>query len=185
MSLCFSFPWRLRTEIFFKWFSAIWESSVENFWFICTPFWRRRLFGLWCVATWVLCIFWVSALCRVGVGWKSFLNLWAAVLSYWQYSLPCRSSSVSWGLIYELLIVMPELFVLCSESCLLCNWTQVYFVLCLLSDILYLVVCCDLWSTLTWIFFQADRCGSICILLHADIQIDQHHLMKILSFSTV
>ena len=31
-------------------------------------------------------------------------------------------------------------------------------------------------------FVQGDRYGSICILLHADIQLGQHHLLKILSF---
>jgi hypothetical protein len=30
-------------------------------------------------------------------------------------------------------------------------------------------------------FVQGDRCGSICILLHADIQLEQHHLLKMLS----
>jgi hypothetical protein len=31
-------------------------------------------------------------------------------------------------------------------------------------------------------FVQGDRCGSICILLHAGIQLDQHCLLKMLSF---
>ena len=31
-------------------------------------------------------------------------------------------------------------------------------------------------------FVQGDKYGSICILLHADIQLDQHHLLKMLSF---
>jgi hypothetical protein len=31
-------------------------------------------------------------------------------------------------------------------------------------------------------FVQGDRYGSICILLHADIQLDHHHLLKMLSF---
>ena len=30
-------------------------------------------------------------------------------------------------------------------------------------------------------FVQGDKCGSICIL-HADIQLDQHQLLKMLSF---
>ena len=30
-------------------------------------------------------------------------------------------------------------------------------------------------------FVQGDRYGSICILLHADIQLDQHHLLKMFS----
>ena len=31
-------------------------------------------------------------------------------------------------------------------------------------------------------FVQGDKNGSICILLHADHQLDQHHLLKMLSF---
>jgi len=31
---------------------------------------------------------------------------------------------------------------------------------------------------LYWNFVQGDRCGSICILLHADIQLNQHQFLK-------
>ena len=31
-------------------------------------------------------------------------------------------------------------------------------------------------------FIQCDRYRSICILLHADIQLDQYHILKMLSF---
>ena len=31
-------------------------------------------------------------------------------------------------------------------------------------------------------FLQRDKSGSICILLHADHQLNQHHLLKMLSF---
>ena len=34
-------------------------------------------------------------------------------------------------------------------------------------------------------FVQGDKNRSICILLPADLQLDQHHLLKMLSFSTV
>jgi hypothetical protein len=33
-------------------------------------------------------------------------------------------------------------------------------------------------------FVQGDKNGSFCILLHADLQLNQHHLLKMLSFST-
>jgi len=32
------------------------------------------------------------------------------------------------------------------------------------------------------IFVQGDKNGSICILLHADLQLNQHHLLKMLFF---
>jgi len=31
-------------------------------------------------------------------------------------------------------------------------------------------------------FVQCDKNGLICILLHADLQLNQHHLLKMLSF---
>jgi hypothetical protein len=31
-------------------------------------------------------------------------------------------------------------------------------------------------------FVQGDKCECICILLHSDIQFDQNHLLKMLSF---
>jgi hypothetical protein len=31
-------------------------------------------------------------------------------------------------------------------------------------------------------FVQSDTYGSICILLHADTQLDQHHLLKVFFF---
>jgi len=31
-------------------------------------------------------------------------------------------------------------------------------------------------------FVHGDKNGSICILLHADLQLNQHHLLKMLSF---
>jgi len=37
------------------------------------------------------------------------------------------------------------------------------------------------WVHLDLRFMQGDRYGSICILLHADIQLDLHHSLKILS----
>ena len=32
-------------------------------------------------------------------------------------------------------------------------------------------------------FVQGDRCGFMCILLHEDIQLDYHDLLKVFSFS--
>jgi hypothetical protein len=36
---------------------------------------------------------------------------------------------------------------------------------------------------LDWNFAQGDKNGSFCILLHADHQLNQHHLLKMLFFS--
>jgi hypothetical protein len=42
-----------------------------------------------------------------------------------------------------------------------------------------------MWSSLIYLdltLVQGDRNGSICILLHDNLQLCQHHLLKILSF---
>ena len=48
-----------------------------------------------------------------------------------------------------------------------------------ISDSVFLVLCWGLWSTC---FVQGDKCRSVYILLHADIQFDQGHLSKMLSY---
>ena len=79
---------------------------------------------------------------------------------------------------------MPVQSVLCLGSCLLCQCGQDYSPLPLLSGSMHLVLCWGLWSTWTWILCR-NRYGLICIPVHADIQQDQDHLLKILSFSIV
>ena len=51
----------------------------------------------------------------------------------------------------------------------------------LLNRFIYPILCWGFWSIWTWIFVQNDRNEFICILLHTDIQLDQHHLLKMLS----
>jgi hypothetical protein len=54
----------------------------------------------------------------------------------------------------------------------------------LLSGSVYLVLCGGLWYTWTWVLCRVgDRHGSVCICLHADIQSEKHHLLKMLLFS--
>ena len=45
-----------------------------------------------------------------------------------------------------------------------------------------LLLCGGPSSTLDVSFVQGDKNGSICILLHANGQLSQHHLLKMLSF---
>ena len=71
-------------------------------------------------------------------------------------------------------------FVFCSGGCLLYQWVHGYSPLSVLLDLVYPALCCGLWPTLS--FVEADRYGSICTLLHVDNQLDQHHLLKTLSF---
>jgi hypothetical protein len=97
-------------------------------------------------------------------------------------SFAYRSFSVSWGPIYQLSILECEPLVFCSGSCLLCQCLQglvpsfCSVILSVSSFMLRSLIHLDLSSV------QGDKYGSICILLHAGIQSDQHHLLKMLSF---
>ena len=108
---------------------------------------------------------WVSDLrhsdCYSDVGLLKIFS-WSVgcILSYWQYHLPYRSFSVSWGPICQLLIFKPEPLGLCSGKFPLCQGVLGYFPLILLLDPVYLVLCGGLWSTWSW-------------ALYRDINIDQ------------
>jgi hypothetical protein len=52
-----------------------------------------------------------------------------------------------------------------------------FFPRSLFLDSVHLVLCEDL-DHLDLSFAQGDKYGSICILLHADLQLNQHHLLK-------
>lgn len=71
--------------------------------------------------------------------------------------------------------------VFCSENCHFYQCVQGHCPLPLLLSLAYMVLCCGSWSTWTWIFLQGDKCGSIWIFLHEDIQLVQYHLLKMLS----
>ena len=68
-----------------------------------------------------------------------------------------------------ILVSLPLVFYL--GSCLLCQYIKDYPPLFFLSDSVYLVLCWGLWCIWTWVL-----CRMIdYILLHADIQLCQHH----------
>jgi hypothetical protein len=79
------------------------------------------------------------------------------------------------------MILVSVLKVFWSESLWLYQWVQSYCPL-----LFYQVQCIwfyvEVFDPFGVEFVQGDRFGSICILLYADIQYEQHHLLKILSF---
>jgi hypothetical protein len=78
-------------------------------------------------------------------------------------------------------IVVPALLVFCSGSCLLCQCGHSYSLFTLLSDSVYLVVCWHRWITSSWVsFVQVDSCGNLLPCLHANIQWDYQHLLKMI-----
>ena len=90
--------------------------------------------------------------------------------------------SISWGPIYEILFVVPGPLVFCSGNCLLYQCTQSYSplssIIFILSDLMLRSL-----SHLDLSFVQSNKHGSICILLHTHIQVDQQYLLNMLSFS--
>ena len=103
-------------------------------------------------------------------------------LSHWEYSLPYRSVLVSWCSSYYLLILVPALFMFCTGSCLLCQCIQGCSPLSHWSgsNVSGSMLRCLIHLYLSVV--QGNKYGSICILLHGNIQLEQHHLLKMLSF---
>ena len=79
-------------------------------------------------------------------------------------------------------MLVPVLMVLYPGIILHCHCILDYFPLSLLSGIVSLYLCLISFIHLDLSFVQGDRYGSICILLYTDIQLDEHYLLKILSF---
>jgi len=73
---------------------------------------------------------------------------------------------------------MPNFLVFCSGSCLLWQCSQDYFPYSLLSYLIYVDLCWNLWTIWNWLLGRMT-----CFLLYANIQLDKYHLLKILLFS--
>ena len=129
-------------EHFFRCFSAIWYSSVENSLFNSVPHFLIGLFGslefdflnslyilditsLWDV--WLIKIF--------------FSICWLPFFSYRQCPLPYRSFAILWGPIYLFLILEHKLLVFCSGKFPLCPCAWGSSVLSFLLVSVNLVLC--------------------------------------------
>jgi hypothetical protein len=92
--------------------------------------------------------------------------------------LPYRSFAISWGNICQFL--EHKVLVFCSGKFSLCPWLSPTFFSISFS------VSGFIWRSLIHLdlrFVQGVKNGSICILQHAHCQLNQHHLLKRLSFS--
>jgi hypothetical protein len=101
-------------------------------------------------------------------------NLKVASLSYWQCPLLYRSFSVSWGPIYELMVLEPEPLEFKSPP--LPTISRLFPTFSSISLSVYSFMLGSL-IYLDLSFVHSDKCGSI--FLHTKCQ---HHLLKILSF---
>ena len=110
-----------------------------------------------------------------------FAKLRATGMSYWWCLLPYRSFSVSWGPIYQMLILRLESLVFClgNFSC-----AKDFKALSTISSITFFVfgfmLKCLIHFSLS--FVQGDKYGYIFILLHTACKFHQHNLLKMLSF---
>lgn len=93
-----------------------------------------------------------------------------------------RNFPLSYGLIYWLLILGSTILVFSSENLFSCQWVQHYTLLSLLFDSVYLILYGD-FVEFGLNFVQEDKYESVCFILHAIIQVNQHHFLKILSFT--
>jgi hypothetical protein len=101
---------------------------------------------------------------------KTFPNVWVAVFSYWQCTLPYRSFSIFWGLICQFLILQHEPLVFYSGKLVLCQCAWCFFLGSFLLVSAYLVLCGGFLFTWT-------------LPLYKDLRMDQFAFFYMLSSS--
>ena len=134
----------------------------------------------WCLYSWVLYTFWISFFCQMW-GWRRcFSTLSAAILFFRWFCFPYRR------------------FLLSCAPFISC-WSLYQVDWCSIQEVFYANVFKNIphflsyqfhcfWFSveiliyLNLSFVQGEKYGSIRILLHADIQLNDHHLLKMLSF---
>jgi hypothetical protein len=80
------------------------------------------------------------------------------------------SSAVLWGFIYWLSILVSELLVFCSGSCLQLQFVQDNYQLSLLSDLVHLILSFyGLLSTWPWVLYRVIRYETICFFFKLGI----------------
>ena len=133
----------------------------------------------WSLTSWILCIFWILVLYRVGKDLFPICRLQFCPIDsvfYLTEAVQFHGTPIC-----QLLILDPEPQVFfCSGKFPLCwcFWGSMFpFIRFSLSGFIWrFLIHMDL------SFIQGDKNGSNCILLHADCQLDQHHFLKMLSF---
>ena len=107
--------------------------------------------------------------------WRSFYNLLVAVLSSWQCPLHYRNFAILWGALQWFLILEHKKFSpvpTCSRL-----FPTFFSISSSVSGFM--------WRSLLHLdfsFAQQDKNGSICILLLADLQLNQNYLLKMFVF---
>jgi len=141
-------------EHFFRCFSAICYSSVENSLFSSVPHFLKWLFdSLESNFLSSLYILDISSLSDIGLV-NSFFQSVDCHFSYWKCSLPYRSFAILWGPLFRFLILEDKPLVFCSGNFPLCPCVWGSFPLSLLLVSVYPVLCGGPWSTWTRDLFE-------------------------------
>ena len=113
-------------------------------------------------------LFWIFVLYSMWSWYKTFTILDAAALSEWRYPLPYRCFLVSWGSIFQLMILVSVLSVFCLESLLLFQWFQAS-----LHFLFYQVQC--LWFYIEdFDLFGVEFCTGRLVCIYLDYSICRH-----------
>ena len=109
--------------------------------------------------------------------WKYFLQFYVAFLLPWWSPLHCWSFFFWWNSIYFLLLVVCALVIISKKP--LPNSISHRFILIFPSkSFIVLVITFMPWVHFELIFIYGVRSRSNFILLHVDIKLSQHHLLK-------
>ena len=107
---------------------------------------------------------------------KIFSHCIGYLLSYWQCPLPYRGFNCMASCLFIIVVLRPYAISFSFRTSSLLMSSRLFPTF---SSIRFYVVVSEL---LELSFVEGTRYGSICILLHAGIQFDQHHLLKMWHF---
>ena len=175
MLFCFAFLWWLRIAAL----QPLEILLLRILCLVCTTFFKLGYLEFWCLITWLFIYF--EDLSSVSCGHGDDLFLFSSLCFF--FFLTVSTSFTKASQLPEVLIFIVTLSVCATGvifrkgSLLLMHWrlppTFSSIRLRVAGFILYLI-------HLNLSFVHGDTYWSLCIPLHADIQLWQHHLLKIL-----
>ena len=121
---------------------------------------------VWIITSWVLYILWILDLFRIWCWWGSFLNLWAAILACWHFSLHYVQGS------FQLSLLLDSVYlVLCWGPWSTWSWALWGLIngillafFCMQTSSWTSIICwgCFLFSIVWFCFFFFGKKPSVC-----------------------
>jgi len=176
--ICFVFPWWLRMLNISL--GTLYPLGSPQLKIICLPLYTIYKWVIWISGFYFLNSLNILDICPLSnIGLVKIFS--SSVGCKWQCPLPYQSFVISWGPICRFLILKHKILVFCSGNFPLYKCLNLFPTFSFIS----LSTSGFMWRSSIHFylnFVQVNRNGLIFILLHADQQLKQIHLLKMLSF---